>query len=774
MWLRNVQGSGRAVSVSAAGLAATVVGVTATGQTTITTPTTILAGSSEDNGVIVDGTTLTLDPPPMDNSSAGGIVPSFLSYRGDVTVTNDGIIFGSISTDTNVALGARPSTLTFVNRGQLFGNVFLQSSPSFGGDDSVTLFAGNNFTQGLTTTQSRFDLAFGDDTLILDGDDAMITDSFFLPFATNVEDFRVQGDSFWVLDGNGFTAEFSETFTIADNTDARYIFGRIVSPDITIGNNASFTATLGTFEGDVTNNGLLGTEQADLPMTITGNLTTNAGGTIQSVVAGNGSAGQINVTGTATINGGTLQIIEAASIFPDSSTITVLTADGGVAGAGAFTSVTNTYTFLDVTDVYPDGNTVQVTLTRNGTGFVAVAESSNQDRVARIIEVFDSAASPLSDAKALSDAFVAIGTPAGQREALDNLSGEGQTAAPRVSTQTLRGYGRGIERRSRVMQVFLAEGADVFPSPTFASTGNVTQDLAVLAALAQAHPGQLREIDAFTPGYWVDVLGGTGDISGDGGADVVYDYFGVLGGFDFAITNEWIAGASVGYTSGSYDVGGLGSDGDTDSLIFGVYSAFVRGPWRFNGSINYAFDEYDTSRNVVVGTLVRNASADFDGETFSIDGTVTYRFDLEDGLKVEPFLTMEYFISEAEDYTETGAGAANLSVGESDFRAFYTTLGGRVFKTFNYDTTALTPEVRAGWQHEWLDHEAGINASFVSAGFDVPIRIVGNDPEDDAALLGVGLTADFNRQFSLRFDYDTRLASDQTDHQFTLAVRVPW
>ncbi len=730
-------------------------------QTVINTPTTVT--TTIDDGGVIDNTDVTIDPT--------GVIRPFVLYRGDVTLVNNGLIRGNIEFDTSVGTG--PNSISFRNINNLFGNITLSGSAITGGDDQVVLLSDSVFARSefQADLQSIINLGFGDDVLVLDGTDPDDDAFLSLNLIGNVEELRIQGDAVWLVDG---FAEFDNGFRILTNASGQFFSG-VIEANTTIAAGGSLENAFGTLDGNVNNSGTIASTRSFFPFSITGNYNANAGSTTDVTVDPRGSAGTIVVNGDVNVAAGAnLAVTETLEVFPNQVSFTVVTAGGTINNGANFATVTNDFPFLDATLDTSDPNNITVTLTRNGTGFSGVAETGNQRNVAFIWEVAGAAAGTGTDALFIDGELNTLSDD-DLRAAFTSMSGESQTAPARVATQASRGFGRGLERRSRMMHVVMAQG-DVLPTPQLASYGGLTHDLSLLSAAALSQPGQPNAFDTFAPGFWVDVLGGEGDVDGDGSsAGVDYDYYGLVGGFDFLLSGDWLFGVSAGYTTGSYDVDDFSADGDIDTLNIAAYTAWLVDQWRFNASIGYAFDSYDTSRVVSVGTLPdRVASADFDGGTFSIDGTATYRFDLDGDFKLEPFGTIEYFRSRTDGYSETGAGALNLFVSEGSYEALYTTLGARLFKTFQMDSTLLTPEVRGGWQHEWLDHEAQFDARFLAAGVGAPVRITGAEADADAALLGVGLTADFNRRFSLRFDYDARVGSDQTDQQFTLALRVPW
>ncbi|MEM7576388.1 MAG: autotransporter domain-containing protein [Planctomycetota bacterium] len=726
------------------------------------------------------------------NADAGTLFGG-IRFEGDVRVVNEAGRTGLNVTDGGIASGIFQATnqsgvLDFLNEGFLNGSVGTSSDPTEGGNDVVTILTTGRLTGSIA-------LGFGDDEIILRGGeiDPDDTDNIFpdntgelaLNGVFDVETLTIDGQAgltgddrpVWALNGiQNESSLFTEGVTIG-GTQPVVVFlnGAIIRTDsdsvIEVGNDSDFFIN-GIVEGGVTAQSG-GTVAPNGFTQVNGDVEFQNGSTLETFVNAAGASLRLDVDGDVNIQTATLDVNEGGEIFGQTTTAEVLSTTGTL--TGNFNNVTTDFGFLDGVTTVQDG-VVSLTLTRNGTGISNDGVTANQRQAGLALEVIDATADPTlsPNRQVLADAYAALGTPAEQQSALESLAGESLASAARTATFASRGFARAMDRRSRMMQVHLAQGA-VLPTPQFASNAGLTHDLQLLSAAALAQPGRVAAIDTFVPGFWIDAIGGDGDIDGDGDfAGVDYDYYGVVGGFDIQASNEWIMGVSVGYTSGEYDVADRQGGGDLDTINLGAYTAFIYGNWRLNGGIGVAWDDYDTSRRVTVGTFDTNANADFEGLTYFIDGTATYRVDLAGDVRLEPFVGFEYFHSRTDEYDESGAGAANLNIDEEEFDALYTTLGARLHRTFVWDTHTFTPEVRAGWQHDWLDSEAETTARFLDGGVNGGIKVVGVDPDDDAALLGAGITADFNRKFSLRVDYDTRISSDQTDQQLTLSLRIPW
>ena len=118
-------------------------------------------------------------------------------------------------------------------------------------------------------------------------------------------------------------------------------------------------------------------------ITVNGSFIQAAGSTYQVEVNAAGQGDRINVTGapgTATINGGTVQVIAAAGSYANSTTYTILNATGG--RTGTYTGVTSNFAFLTPTLSY-DPNNVFLTLALQGgrAGFLMSAYTPNQKAV---------------------------------------------------------------------------------------------------------------------------------------------------------------------------------------------------------------------------------------------------------------------------------------------------------------------------------------------------------------------------------------------------------
>ncbi len=125
-------------------------------------------------------------------------------------------------------------------------------------------------------------------------------------------------------------------------------------------------------------------------------------------------------------------------------------------------------------------------------------------------------------------------------------------------------------------------------------------------------------------------------------------------------------------------------------------------------------------------------------------------------------------------HTESGAGSANLTIGNNDTESLQSGVGLKASRQFEVRPNFfLTPEIAARWFNEFRDTRAILNASFA----DTPsgsYAITSDTVDRDSAVISLNL--EVRRHDHLRFflGYDLGLRRDQTSHGVTGWIRYNW
>src|SRR3712207_4975383 len=112
------------------------------------------------------------------------------------------------------------------------------------------------------------------------------------------------------------------------------------------------------------------------------------------------------------------------------------------------------------------------------------------------------------------------------------------------------------------------------------------------------------------------------------------------------------------------------------------------------------------------------------------------------------------------------------SIGDQDVDSLRTRLGGRVdFHRPIAQDIAFAIELRAAWQHELLDDDRTITATFFGGSTSFGVRR--DAPARDAALLGIGVNLTVGQAITFFADYDAQVGqSDYTEQNVRGGMKV--
>jgi outer membrane protein OmpA-like peptidoglycan-associated protein len=131
---------------------------------------------------------------------------------------------------------------------------------------------------------------------------------------------------------------------------------------------------------------------------------------------------------------------------------------------------------------------------------------------------------------------------------------------------------------------------------------------------------------------------------------------------------------------------------------------------------------------------------------------------------------LSYLHTSLDQFTETGAGIEDLVV-KGDADSLQSALGVRLSTRYRLANGAtLTPELRAAWQHEFLDQEQKITSAF-AANPGGTFSIEGARFSRESAIVGIGLTYAMSPQTKIFADYDFKWNGDYTAHQVSAGIR---
>ncbi|MBL0338983.1 MAG: autotransporter outer membrane beta-barrel domain-containing protein [Rhodospirillaceae bacterium] len=549
-------------------------------------------------------------------TNTGGVGASILGGLGGFhTVTNGvgGKVFGGVD------LGDNADTLT--NNGEIMGNVWMR-----GGDDalvntggiggSIDLGVGND---NLTLTMGMgvggvIDGGAGDDQLFLNGGVAGQR-QFFRNQVANMEILTKQGGGTWVLDRD-YT--FNTLIQVLDG-DLNIAAGwTLTSAKVVSVAMAGRLSGEGRLAGGVVVKGTLHPGDGTTgKLTVTGNVTMDAGSFVEVSVGPGTAQTQLAVGGSVNLGGnGTLTVAVAPGLYRNGASYDVITAGVAVNGQFGLTTLPAGTKFTKFKVNYTVPRVVQVLVEK--INYATIGNTYNQRQAGDGLFRGMAGSGAGSDMETVAEAFERLGAnDDAYRAALDSLSGEAWAAMGEV--------------RSGVTRNFRALGM-----------GRID--------------GNLEGV-----GVWGNVLQGQEDVKGDGNGERIRgDVRGLVGGVEYGFGGGKV-GVMVGYGQGGLKLGARG-EGEVKLMMGGVYGGWNFGGIEVSGGVSYASGKQKVTRSIVGSWLPnqRNMRGSEQVREFGMDVGVGYGINLG-MIKVTPEVGLEMARVYEQGFEEKGGNSVSLS-----------------------------------------------------------------------------------------------------------------
>jgi autotransporter-associated beta strand protein len=172
-------------------------------------------------------------------------------------------------------------------------------------------------------------------------------------------------------------------------------------------------------------------------------------------------------------------------------------------------------------------------------------------------------------------------------------------------------------------------------------------------------------------------------------------------------------GVALGYESGVVDLDESGSRADVESVVPQVYFRYASGNFRLLANAAFSHDEYDLQRRIVYEGFNQVATAAPSGRRTDLGVTAGYTL-ATGGWSFTPHLGALGSTWKLDDFTETGAGGANLGISTGSIGSFRTRLGVEAVR--RPAASRFTPRLVVAWWHEWQD-DRGFEASFAGSRY---------------------------------------------------------
>jgi T5SS/PEP-CTERM-associated repeat protein/autotransporter-associated beta strand protein len=622
----------------------------------------------------------------------------------------------------------------------------------------ATLRLDNNRDQAIGALAGAGNVLLGNSTLNAGGNDASTT---FGGVISGAGSLVKTGSGGLTLAGNN---TYTGTTRVLDGV--LNVTGSIVSAlEVSSGGRVGGTGTMGAVT--VGDGGIFAPGNSIGTITV-GTLTLATGSVYAVELIGGGNTPGVHndltmVTGPATIEAGAM-----IHVLPENGTDTgvtyapntvytiIRTAAPGSLVIDAAPSISNNFAFLDFIGSH-DGQNFYLTSSGVAASFCLPGASANQCAAGNAIHA-------LGGGNTIFDTVVGMSEPEANA-AFDALSGEMHASAQHVVDRTFAMFGDALHGQARAGLATPA-GANAANVLGYAPIGVPAEGMRAIAGATSA--------DAAAQA-WLAPLGGRGTIEADG---------------DGARLDWWGAGLAVGYegqietasgtASGGLALGHVRSQGTldarrsdvmADTVFLGAYGGWSDGPFSLTGSLAYGAGHQSTSRRIDFGGVEQTARGDYWLHGISASAELAYGLEIGEATTVSPLFVLDAGWSGHGGFTETGAGALNLTGAAQGAARLDAGLGLALAHTVLTDAGAVTFEGRVVWEHAVAGAAPSQNLAFAAGG---GFAVSGTQADNDRLRLGLGLAYETEDGVNLKLSYGGLFSDAEHTHGLRAALSVAY
>ncbi|MCX5679391.1 MAG: autotransporter domain-containing protein [Candidatus Omnitrophica bacterium] len=518
---------------------------------------------------------------------------------------------------------------------------------------------------------------------------------------------------------------------------------------------ASNISALGT--GFVTNNAILDVGTTDVAGI--GKYTQGDNATYKVTVDSATTSGSLSSTVPATVSAAATSVVDmtvANNLYvPTSATFDIIdTASTGVSGVpGTINTLINRHVvFTGSTST----NNLVLTADRSANGYANDATDANARAVGNAL---DRVTNPTSDMTNVLNTLEGLNKTQ-TAVSLDTMVPEIDAGIINATTNSLNNFvGAALERTHETLNPTVVGAGASTSKGAVSTTGASTNKGAVGTTSAPAKKGVSSGDEDLPDSFWGKGYGSY--LSQDTRKDVKgYDAWtaGTALGGDHMLTDNILVGMSGGYAYGNVDSDANNGNTYINSAQATIYGGYQdeKYPYYIDVAGSFAWNWYNGKRDISVGsTISRNAKASYDGQQYGLYLGGGYTFDMKNNLKLTPIASLQWSHLRLAGYTETEAGALNLSVDSQNYDMLQSGIGAKLEYPVKMKCGILTPEVHGKWLYDFIGDDMAMTSTFTGGG--PSFNSNGFKPAKSSFDLGGKLSLDLKNDVSIVGEFNTEL-----------------
>lgn len=236
-------------------------------------------------------------------------------------------------------------------------------------------------------------------------------------------------------------------------------------------------------------------------------------------------------------------------------------------------------------------------------------------------------------------------------------------------------------------------------------------------------------------------------------------------GIEHAVTPELLLGLAGGYGHGNGDIDGVYSDLDNSQFTLSPYARWqAPNGTMFDARLSASSERWTYARAAGAGT----ANAEVDGYSLGARLGAAHDFDTA-WAKVTPFANVSYLRTHVNDYTESGAGSANLAVPSYDVDRLETFAGVGLSRNWHLaNGTTLRGFGSVGLGAAFLGDDGSVSTRYTTSATSFLSQL--ETGEGAFGRFEAGLAVDLSDRMGLTSSYAASFGADREQHTFKIGL----
>lgn len=242
----------------------------------------------------------------------------------------------------------------------------------------------------------------------------------------------------------------------------------------------------------------------------------------------------------------------------------------------------------------------------------------------------------------------------------------------------------------------------------------------------------------------------------------------IMGGVDYALSDNMRGGIAVGYADGKDKFRGGAGRTQAKTTSLQAYVTSASDSLVFTASAGYGWAKFDTRRNL--SSIGRTATASPDGKVWSLAAKLSAPMALSGNATISPYGRFDVQHARIDGYSEAGAGAAGLVVPKHTDKNAAIEAGAAISLPLGPDAGAGSAWLQAGWRYLVEDGKDtfATNLSGSPVAFQTGIL----SPGKNSARVSAGLTGRLGENLTGTASYNGVLSKRTTNHALELRLTL--